>query len=121
MVATSGDRLLTPDAVDQLRRLLIPRALVVTPNLPEAAALLDTPIADGRGGDARTRPQRMLELGAKAVLIKGGHDDGRRERRPAGRAERDDALVRRTHRHAQHPRHRLHAVVGDRGGARQGP
>ena len=40
MVATSGDRLLAPDAVEALRRLLIPRALVVTPNLPEAAALL---------------------------------------------------------------------------------
>src|SRR6476661_4197792 len=42
MVATSGDRLLTPDAVESLSRLLIPKALVLTPNLPEAAALLDT-------------------------------------------------------------------------------
>ena len=39
MVATSGDRLLAADAVDALRKLLIPRALVITPNLPEAAAL----------------------------------------------------------------------------------
>ena len=39
MVATSGDRLLKADAVDNLRRLLIPLALVITPNLPEAAAL----------------------------------------------------------------------------------
>jgi len=45
MVATSGDRLLKPDAVDNLRRLLMPKALVVTPNLPEAAALLDLPVA----------------------------------------------------------------------------
>ena len=45
MVATSGDRLLAPDAIDALKRELIPRALVVTPNLPEAAALLDAPIA----------------------------------------------------------------------------
>src|SRR5205085_9139272 len=37
MVATSGDRLLAPEAVDRLRRALIPKALVVTPNLPEAA------------------------------------------------------------------------------------
>ena len=54
MVATSGDRLLKPDAVEQLRRLLIPKALVLTPNLPEAAALLDTSIADGRSRDARS-------------------------------------------------------------------
>ena len=41
MVATSGDRLLATDAVEALRRLLIPRALVITPNLPEAAALVE--------------------------------------------------------------------------------
>ena len=35
MVATSGDRLLNPDAIDVLKRVLIPRALVITPNLPE--------------------------------------------------------------------------------------
>src|SRR5439155_2160929 len=41
MVATSGDRLIAPEAVDVLKQKLIPRALVITPNLPEAAALLD--------------------------------------------------------------------------------
>ena len=45
MVATSGDRLLAPDAIEALRIKLIPRALIVTPNLPEAAALLNEPIA----------------------------------------------------------------------------
>ena len=45
MVATSGDRLLAPAAISVLKRMLIPRALVITPNLPEAAALLDAPIA----------------------------------------------------------------------------
>src|SRR3984893_3451466 len=45
MIAASGDRLLVPDAIDTLKRVLIPRALVITPNLPEAAALLDAPIA----------------------------------------------------------------------------
>ena len=53
MVATSGDRLLDPDAIDVLKRVLIPRALVITPNLPEAAALLDAPLARRRGRDAR--------------------------------------------------------------------
>src|SRR5690242_14736959 len=45
MVATSGDRLLAEDAVDGLRRLLIPRATLITPNLPEAAALLGETVA----------------------------------------------------------------------------
>ena len=45
MIAASGDRLLAPEAIETLRRVLIPLALVVTPNLPEAAALLDAPVA----------------------------------------------------------------------------
>jgi hydroxymethylpyrimidine/phosphomethylpyrimidine kinase len=75
MVATSGDRLLEPDAIEQLRRLLIPKALVLTPNLPEAAALLDTTIAEDEAV-MRHQAHRLLKLGAKAVLIKGGHDTG---------------------------------------------
>jgi hydroxymethylpyrimidine/phosphomethylpyrimidine kinase len=75
MVATSGDRLIAPDAIDTLRRLLIPRALVITPNLPEAAALLDTSVAADAAA-MRDQAQRLLALGAKAVLIKGGHDTG---------------------------------------------
>src|SRR5215813_2635434 len=72
MVATSGDRLLVPDAIDALKRILIPRARVVTPNLPEAAALLDTGIAaDEREMEAQAAG--ILALGARAVLIKGGH------------------------------------------------
>jgi len=59
MVATSGDRLLKPDAVDNLRRLLIPKALVLTPNLPEAAALLDTSIATDESA-MRDQAQRLL-------------------------------------------------------------
>src|SRR5215831_20171159 len=75
MVATSGDRLLAPDAVDALKRELIPRARVVTPNLPEAAALLGTTIA--ADDDAMVaQGKRILALGAKAVLIKGGHGAG---------------------------------------------
>jgi hydroxymethylpyrimidine/phosphomethylpyrimidine kinase len=75
MVATSGDRLLTPDAIDVLRRVLIPRALVITPNLPEAAALLDSPSARSED-EMREQGERLLALGAQAVLIKGGHGDG---------------------------------------------
>jgi hydroxymethylpyrimidine/phosphomethylpyrimidine kinase len=75
MVATSGDRLLKPDAVDALRRLLMPRALLITPNLPEAAALLDTDIAEDEVV-MRHQARRLLRYGAKAVLIKGGHSSG---------------------------------------------
>ena len=72
MVATSGDQLLDPDAVDALKRELIPRARVVTPNMPEAAALLGIGIAtDEREMEAQA--DGILALGAKAVLIKGGH------------------------------------------------
>jgi len=75
MIATSGDKLLAPDAVDMLKRVLMPLALVVTPNLPEAAALLDAPVAHTETA-MREQGERLLALGARAVLIKGGHADG---------------------------------------------
>jgi hydroxymethylpyrimidine/phosphomethylpyrimidine kinase len=75
MVATSGDRLLTLDAIDVLKRVLIPRALVITPNLLEAAALLDLPPARSET-EMRAQGERLLALGARAVLIKGGHGEG---------------------------------------------
>jgi hydroxymethylpyrimidine/phosphomethylpyrimidine kinase len=75
MVATSGDRLLVPDAVDALRRLLIPRASVITPNLLEAAALLDDAVATSEAAIAK-QGERLLAFGCDAVLIKGGHGDG---------------------------------------------
>jgi hydroxymethylpyrimidine/phosphomethylpyrimidine kinase len=75
MVAASGDRLLAPEAVDVLRRDLIPRALIITPNLPEAAALLDVEPAASEG-DMREQAERLLALGPRAVLLKGGHSDG---------------------------------------------
>ena len=75
MVATSGDRLLKPEAAESLRRLLIPRALVITPNLPEAAALLETELAADETA-MKAQAERLLALGARAVLIKGGHGSG---------------------------------------------
>jgi hydroxymethylpyrimidine/phosphomethylpyrimidine kinase len=75
MIAASGDRLLAPDAIDVLKRVLIPHALVLTPNLPEAAALLDAPIA-ATEHDMRAQGERLLALGPRAVLVKGGHADG---------------------------------------------
>jgi hydroxymethylpyrimidine/phosphomethylpyrimidine kinase len=75
MVASSGDRLLAPEAVAALRSKLIPRASLITPNLPEAAALLDEPIAEGEAA-IESQGKRLLELGCSAVLIKGGHGQG---------------------------------------------
>ncbi len=75
MVATSGDRLLGPDAVAALRSRLIPRAAILTPNLPEAAALLDEPVAAGQA-EIEAQGRRLLALGCPAVLIKGGHGEG---------------------------------------------
>jgi hydroxymethylpyrimidine/phosphomethylpyrimidine kinase len=74
MVATSGDRLLVPEAVEALRRRLIPGALLITPNLPEAAALLDEAVA-GNEDEMRAQGERLLALGPAAVLVKGGHGD----------------------------------------------
>jgi hydroxymethylpyrimidine/phosphomethylpyrimidine kinase len=75
MVATSGDRLLAPDAIEALRTKLIPRADVITPNLPEAAALLDEPIAWNET-QIENQGKRLLAMGCRAVLIKGGHGQG---------------------------------------------
>ena len=75
MIATSGDRLLAPDAVEAIRTRLLPRAALVTPNLPEAAALLDAPLARSEE-DMQRQGEQLLALGPRAVLIKGGHAEG---------------------------------------------
>jgi hydroxymethylpyrimidine/phosphomethylpyrimidine kinase len=75
MVATSGDRLLAADAVECLRTELIPLASLLTPNLPEAASLLDEEIATSEPAIER-QGRRLLALGCRAVLIKGGHGQG---------------------------------------------
>lgn len=74
MVATSGDVLLAPEAIDLVRTHLLPRALVVTPNLPEAAKLLDTGVATSEA-EAQAQGKALLAFGPRAVLIKGGHGD----------------------------------------------
>ena len=75
MVATSGDRLLAEDAVVALRAKLVPRAAILTPNLPEAAALLNEPMASSEAA-IESQGRRLLALGCPAVLIKGGHGQG---------------------------------------------
>jgi hydroxymethylpyrimidine/phosphomethylpyrimidine kinase len=75
MVAGSGDRLLVPEAVERLRRELFPRAGLITPNLPEAAALLDAAPARTET-EMEMQARRLLDIGARAVLLKGGHAEG---------------------------------------------
>jgi len=77
MVATSGDRLLADDAVAAIRDLL-PLASLITPNVAEAATLLQTPPAR-TVADLRGQASALREMGAVRVLIKGGHLDDDRE------------------------------------------
>ena len=74
-IASSGDSLLGGEVIDVLRRRLIPRALLVTPNLPEAAALVGAS-RRATNGRWKRRRARYLALGARNVLIKGGHGAG---------------------------------------------
>jgi hydroxymethylpyrimidine/phosphomethylpyrimidine kinase len=75
MVATSGDRLLAAEAVDALRTRLFPLASLITPNLPEAAALLNEKVVDSEA-DVEAQGRRLLAMGCRAVLVKGGHGHG---------------------------------------------
>lgn len=75
MVATSGDVLLRPEAVDALRRELVPLATLITPNLAEAAILLGSSKAESEA-QMLDQARALLALGCRAVLVKGGHAGG---------------------------------------------
>jgi len=75
LVASSGHRLMDPAALDILKQALIPRALVLTPNLPEAAALLGAAPAENEAA-MLAQARGLLALGAKTVVLKGGHASG---------------------------------------------
>ena len=74
MVAKSGDRLLQEEATETLRTILIPLAMVVTPNVPEAEVLTGKKIESL--DDARIAAREIVGMGAKAVVVKGGHLEG---------------------------------------------
>jgi len=74
MIAKGGQPLLADDAVDAVRRLMAPRATLLTPNAPEAEALTGLTVADLDG--QRRAGEALLKLGARAVLMKGGHVPG---------------------------------------------
>jgi hydroxymethylpyrimidine/phosphomethylpyrimidine kinase len=74
MAATSGDALLEPGAVRALTTSLLPLALVVTPNLPEAEILAEMPVSSRT--DMEEAARRIHKLGPRHVLVKGGHLKG---------------------------------------------
>ena len=74
MVAKSGDSLLQQEAVGALRSRLLPLASVVTPNIPEAEVL--TGMSIGSDADVRNAARAIVGMGAKAVVVKGGHREG---------------------------------------------
>jgi hydroxymethylpyrimidine/phosphomethylpyrimidine kinase len=76
MFAKGGHALLEPDAVAALKGDLMPRAHVVTPNIPEAEAIADMEIRSV--ADMQTAAARIAEAGPDAVLVKGGHLEGNR-------------------------------------------
>ncbi|GAA5784015.1 hydroxymethylpyrimidine/phosphomethylpyrimidine kinase [Chitiniphilus shinanonensis] len=75
MIAKGGHPLLAPEAVAAIRDALLPQASLITPNLPEAAALLGCDVATDETA-MREQGRALLEAGAKAVLMKGGHLGG---------------------------------------------
>ena len=74
MVAKGGDLLLRPEAIESLRSRLIPLAVIVTPNLPEAEQL--TGIRCTRLREIKESARQIIAMGARSVVIKGGHRKG---------------------------------------------
>jgi hydroxymethylpyrimidine/phosphomethylpyrimidine kinase len=74
MVAKGGDRLLDPEAIGAMKAELLKHATIVTPNILEAEVLADMTIRTL--DEARTAGHRILELGPRVVVVKGGHLDG---------------------------------------------
>jgi hydroxymethylpyrimidine/phosphomethylpyrimidine kinase len=74
MIAKGGAALIAAPALNALRRLLVPMAILLTPNAPEAAALTGLPVATT--DDLRRAGEALLAAGCRAVLMKGGHIDG---------------------------------------------
>ena len=74
MVAKSGDLLLRQDAIDALRSRLLPLATTVTPNLPEASELAGIRVSPRE--EAEEAARRIIGMGARSVVVKGGHGKG---------------------------------------------
>ncbi|MBO5832556.1 MAG: bifunctional hydroxymethylpyrimidine kinase/phosphomethylpyrimidine kinase [Alistipes sp.] len=74
ILSTSGHRLLSEDAQESLKHKLLPLSTLVTPNIPEMRALTSMPLATFE--DKERAAQHLMEYGARAVLLKGGHEEG---------------------------------------------
>lgn len=74
MVSSSGHRLLSVEAEEVVRRRLLPMATLITPNIPEMEALTSMPLTTL--DDKLAAARHLIALGARAVLLKGGHEDG---------------------------------------------
>jgi len=102
MVAKSDDALLSPDAIACVRERLLPQVSLITPNLPEAAALLECRMASNEN-EMLTQGDALLALGCQAVLMKGGHlDHGESPDwliTPAGRQRFSTPRVKTRHTH----------------------
>ena len=101
MVAKGGHRLLAPDAVETLKRRLMPLAALLTPNIPEAEVLSGMEIRTE--ADMRHAAEVLLTLGVPAVLLKGGHMEGERLvdllATPDGVTRFEDARIASRHTH----------------------
>lgn len=75
MVSSSGHRLLSIEAQELIKEHLLPLSTLVTPNIPEMAALTDMPLSSPEEKESAAR--YLLDIGAKAILVKGGHEEGR--------------------------------------------
>lgn len=75
MVAKGGAKLLKDDAIHALKEKLIPNAAVITPNIPEAEIIVDAKIETI--DDRKKAAKAIIDMGAKSVVMKGGHEEGR--------------------------------------------
>ena len=110
MVSKHGLSLLPDAAVGAIRELLLPRAFLITPNVPEAEALTGMKILTLQ--DMRLAACRLRELGAKAVLIKGGHLEGDSTDLLFD-GDRVSRISRAPRHHTAYPRHRVHLLRRD--------
>ena len=74
MVSSSGHRLLSVEAQDMVKQKLLPMAMLITPNLPEMEALTELPLSTYE--EKEKAAKHLLDNGAKAILLKGGHEEG---------------------------------------------
>ena len=77
IVSTSGHRLLSVEAQDVIKERLLPMCEIVTPNIPEMETLTDMPVSTFE--EKEKAANHLLSLGAKSVLLKGGHEDGEKK------------------------------------------